>query len=89
MSKRSPLVRRAALWNPSTAAITAMIAGLAIHEAAYHLTGGDDFPFAILAGDARVFALSHGGLDALGVGLLIVSVLWLIEAARIHEGRPR
>lgn len=82
------MTSRAALWQPSTAAFFTMLGGLAAHEAAYHLAGGDDFPFAVLAADTRVFVISHGGLDALGIGLLIVSMLWLIEAARIKEGRP-
>lgn len=83
------LVRRVAQWNPSTVAIIAMLVGLVAHEIAYHLSGGDDFPLTLLAGETRAFVISHGGLDALGVGILVVSVLWIIEAARIHEGRPR
>ena len=87
--KRPSLSQRVAPWNPSRAALIAMLAGLIVHEVAYHLTGGDEFPLALLADGTRVFVISHGGLDALGVGILIVSVLWAIEAARIHEGRPR
>lgn len=83
------LVKRAALWTPSTVAMIATFIGVVLHEAAYHLVGGDDFPLRVLADDTAIFAISHGGLDALGVGAIIVAALALVEAARLREGRPR
>ncbi|MEJ7824923.1 MAG: hypothetical protein WKF48_05815 [Solirubrobacteraceae bacterium] len=81
------LTRRVAAWQPVTAAAVIVAVGLVVHEIAYHLTGGDDFPLAVLAGDSRVFVISHGGLDSLAVGVLVVSVLMLIDTARLATPR--
>ena len=83
------ITARCALWEPSRAALVAMTFGLVCHELAYHLAGGEDYPLIVHADGTTIFALSHGGLDALGVGLLIIAALYLIEAARLREGRPR
>lgn len=69
------MTRRITLWSPSTIAIVVMAVGLVIHEAAYYLTGGDDFPLTVLADGTRVFGMSHGGLDVLIIGLFTFAVL--------------
>ena len=67
-----------------------MVAFLVGHEVLYHLTDGTDYPLVLLVVDCHdILPISHGGLDSLGVGLLIVFVLLLIERAGIHERRPR
>jgi hypothetical protein len=83
------IVARAARWNPVTVAAVTVVVGLLAHEVAYHLAGGDDFPLVVLANGHRVFMLSHGALDALGVAALVLSALALLDAARIHERRLR
>ncbi len=75
-------------WNPAITAGIVVLIGLVIHEAVYAIAGGDDYPLELHAGGARVFALSHGGLDALAVGLLAVGVLHFIDFARKHARRP-
>ncbi len=75
-------------WNPPLAASIVVIVGLIVHEVAYHLTGGTEFPLQVSGNGSRVFEMSHGGLDALGVGLLVIGVLWLIDFARSRARRP-
>jgi hypothetical protein len=89
--KRSPLLphvtRRLARWHPPTAAALVVLASLIAHEIGYHLSDGTDFPLELIFNDTHIFVISHGGLDALAVGILAVSVLLLIDAARIRAGR--
>lgn len=76
---------RVALWQPSTAAIVVTVVFLVGHEILYHLTAGDDYPLVLLTIDGHeILPISHGGLDSIGTGLLIVFVLLLIERAQLH-----
>lgn len=75
-------------WNPALAATIVVTAGLIIHEVVYHLAGGDDYPLQVFANGWQVFAMSHGGLDALGIGLLVVSALWVVDFAHTKARRP-
>lgn len=84
------LVARAALWQPSTAAFVATVVFLVGHEVLYHLSDGTDYPLVLLTIDGQqILPVSHGGLDVIGAGLLIVFLLLLIEWARQRERRPR
>ncbi len=86
---RAPhLAWRVAGWNPALAATIVVLAGLVVHEIVYHLTGGDDYPLQVLADGSPIVGVSHGGLDGLGVGALVIGVLWLIDFARTHARRP-
>ena len=86
MSRRRPAAR-VADWVPWKATSIAVFIGLIVHEVLYHMVGGDDFPLTVLAGDTRVFVVSHGGLDAFGAGVIAVSVLLAIDAAQIASRR--
>ncbi len=79
--------RTIAGWYPPTAAAIVVAAGLIIHEIAYHLTGGSDYPLTVLAGDTRVLAISHGGLDTVGAGALIVVLLSAMDVCQAKVGR--
>ncbi len=87
-SKAGWLTEWVAGWRAATATLIVLVVGLVVHEIAYALTGGDEYPLMVLADDTRVFVLSHGGLDALGVGALIVSTLALIDFARARRDVP-
>lgn len=76
--------RRIAGWRPLPVATITVTVGLALHELLYHLAGGDDYPLEVAFAGAQVFALSHGGLDALAVGILVLSVLLILDGARDH-----
>lgn len=69
-----------ALWRSSSVAFVAMVVFLVGHEVLYHLADGTDYPLVLLTIDGReILPISHGGLDSLGAGLLIVFVLLLRE----------
>jgi hypothetical protein len=89
--KRPPVLpyvaRRLARWHPPTAAALVVLGALIAHEIGYHLSDGTDFPLEVVFNGTHIFVMSHGGLDALAVGILAVSVLLLIDAARIRAGR--
>lgn len=87
-TRSSHLAWRIAGWNPALAATIVVALALVAHEVAYHLTGGDDYPLQITGNGHVVLEVSHGGLDALGVGILVVGVLWLIDLAHHHARRP-
>lgn len=76
---------RAAKWSPPKAAALVALVGLAVHEIIYHLSGATDFPFQVMFDGARIFVISHGGLDSLAIGILVVSVLLIIDAAKIRQ----
>jgi hypothetical protein len=80
---------RIARWHPPTAAKIVVAAGLLMHEVAYHLAGGTEFPLTVLASDTRILVISHGGLDALAVGTLAIATIAVIDAARQHLARSR
>lgn len=80
-------LQRIAGWNPPIAVGAIVMLGLVLHEAAYHLTAGSDYPLTVLANGTRVFEVSHGGLDAMGVGALAMSMSALIETARANRRR--
>ncbi len=82
---RRRLVEWVARWQPAPAALIVLTVGLVVHEIAYALAGGDEYPLVVLADHTRVFVLSHGGLDALGVGALLVATLALIDLARNRQ----
>jgi hypothetical protein len=75
------LARLADAYPPTAAALVVTI-GLVAHEVAYHLTGGTDFPLQVLATDTRILVISHGGLDALGIGALAVATIAALDVAR-------
>lgn len=87
-SVRDRVTTRVAGWRTSIAATVVVSCGLVIHEIAYHLTDGDDYPLTLLADDTRVLVVSHGGLDALGVGALAVATIAAIETARDRHRHP-
>ena len=76
--------RRIAGWRPIRVASIAVAFGLGLHELLYFLAGGSDFPVAVTFNGTLIFALSHGGLDALAVAILVISVLLLVDGARDH-----
>lgn len=78
---RRPLASRVARWHPPTAAAVVVLIGLFIHEVAYWLADGSDYPLTVVGNQTRVFVMSHGGLDAFAVGALVIATLFLIEAA--------
>ncbi len=82
---RRRLVEWIAGWQPAIATLIVLVVGLVVHEITYALAGGDEYPLAVLADDTRLFVLSHGGLDALGVGALLVATLALIDLARNRQ----
>ncbi len=82
VSRMKPLTAWVAGWHPIWAVTIFVFIGLVIHEIAYALTSAADYPLTVLAGHTRVFAVSHGGLDALAVGALAVTVLLAIDWAR-------
>lgn len=82
--RRKMRARLAGAYPPVAAAVVVAI-GLLAHELAYHLTGGTDFPLVLLASGTRVLVVSHGGLDALGVGALVIVTLCMIELAKQRE----
>jgi hypothetical protein len=79
---RRRIIARIARWYPPKAAAIVVACGLLVHELAYHLTGGRDYPLTVLASGTRVLVVSHGGLDALGVGALAIATIAGIDVAR-------
>jgi len=83
------MLRRIAGWRPVPVATITVTVGLALHELLYHVAGGDDYPLEVTFAGAQIFALSHGGLDALAVAILVLSVLLIIDGAQANVRSPR
>lgn len=85
----SRIARVAARWNLTKAAAVAVTLALLLHETVYHLTGGSEFPLTVLFNGTRVFVMSHGGLDSLVVGAIIVGLIALHGAAKRYVAGER
>ncbi len=79
---RHRILQRVGGCYPPAAAAVVVAVGLVAHEVAYHVSGGSDFPLVVLASGTRVLVISHGGLDALGVGALAIATIAGIDVAR-------